>query len=73
MDTDLDVLYYFNGVFQQFHFRKANAFLVGLPFSSFIGPLTPDIREQNDFLLLAAFEPGFNLDGGVVTAIAAVS
>jgi hypothetical protein len=54
---------------QQFHFLRAKAFLVGRPFLSFIGPGIPPILAQNDFLLFAAFDPGFNLDGFVVTAI----
>ena len=29
----------------------------------------PDIRAQNDLRRLAALEPGFNLDGFVVTAV----
>jgi len=29
----------------------------------------PDILAQKDFLLLADFEPGFNLEGLVVTAV----
>jgi hypothetical protein len=36
------------------HFQRLNAraFLVGRPLLSFIGPLTPPIRAQNDFLRL---------------------
>jgi hypothetical protein len=55
--------------YQQFHFLRDNAFLVGRPFSSFIGPGIPPIRAQNDFLLFDDFESGSNLEGGVVTAI----
>ena len=37
--------------------------------NSKIGPLTPLILAQNDFLLLAALLSFFNLEGGVVTAV----
>jgi hypothetical protein len=40
---------------QQFHAFKDKAFLVGLPFSSFIGPGIPDILAQNDRRLAASF------------------
>jgi hypothetical protein len=36
---------------QHFHLAKLAALRVGLPFSSFIGPLTPDILAQKDFFL----------------------
>lgn len=36
--------------YQQSHFLRARALRVGLPFSSFIGPGTLDIRAQKDFL-----------------------
>jgi hypothetical protein len=49
--------------------RSANALRVGSPFGFFIGPSTPLILAQNDLRLFAAFEPAFNFDGGVVTAI----
>jgi len=39
----------------QSHFLSANALRVGLPFSSFMAPLTPDIRAQKDDLRAAAF------------------
>ena len=58
-----------NLFYQQFHLRNANALRVGLPFGFFIGPLTPLILAQNDLRRLAALLPGFNLLGGVVTAV----
>jgi hypothetical protein len=54
---------------QQFQRRSDIALRVGLPFSSFIGPLTPLIRAQNDLRRFAALLPGLSLDGGVVTAV----
>jgi hypothetical protein len=54
---------------EQFHLSNASFFLVGRPLESFIGPGMPHILEQNDFCRLAAFEPFFNFDGFVVTAI----
>jgi hypothetical protein len=63
------ILYFlYSYVYQQFHFFNDSAFLVGRPFSSFIGPGIPPIRAQKDFLLFAAFDPDFNFEGGVVTA-----
>ena len=44
---DLQILVLFH---QHFHLRSANAFRVGRPFSSFIGPLLPDIRAQKERL-----------------------
>ena len=38
----------------QSHFFKAKAFRVGFPWLSFIGPITPDMRAQKDFLRAAA-------------------
>jgi hypothetical protein len=49
--------------YQHFHRRNANAFRVGLPFESFIGPFTPFILAQNERFL--GPPPGcgrFNLD-----------
>ena len=43
------------GALQQFHAFKDNAFRVGFPFSSFIGPGIPDILAQNDVRRLASF------------------
>ena len=40
---------------QQFHAFNDKAFLVGLPFSSFIGPGIPDILAQKDRRLAASF------------------
>jgi hypothetical protein len=40
---------------QQFHAFKDKAFLVGLPFSSFIGPGIPDILAQKERRLAASF------------------
>jgi hypothetical protein len=40
---------------QQFHAFKDKAFLVGLPFSSFIGPGIPDILAQKERRLPASF------------------
>jgi hypothetical protein len=60
-------MYNFN--YQQFHFLKERAFLVGLPLGFFIGPGIPDIRAQKLFLRLAALLPGFSLEGLVVTAM----
>jgi hypothetical protein len=40
---------------QQFHAFNDNAFRVGRPFSSFIGPGIPDILAQNDFRRAASF------------------
>ena len=54
---------------QHFHFLNANALRVGSPLGFFIGPFIPPMRAQKDFLLLAAFEPFFNLLGFVVTAV----
>jgi hypothetical protein len=49
---------------QHFHLLNANAFLVGLPLLSFIGPLTPFILAQNDFRLAALFPVGlFSVTG----------
>jgi len=48
--------------------RRASVFLVGSPLGFLAGPLTPDIRAQNDALRFAALLPGFNLEGFVVTA-----
>ena len=43
--------------------RRASALRVGLPFESFIGPLTPLIRAQNDLLRGPPFGCGaFRLD-----------
>ena len=57
------------GTSQQFHALSDNAFRVGRPFSSFIGPGIPDILAQKDLRLPAsffvfgcgagAFKPGF--------------
>ena len=41
---------------QQFHLFSAAPFGVNLP-PLLVGPLTPDMRAQNDFLRLAFFEP----------------
>jgi hypothetical protein len=41
--------------YQQFHAFNDKAFLVGLPFSSFIGPGIPDILAQKDRRLPASF------------------
>jgi hypothetical protein len=42
--------------YQPQHFQALNdkAFLVGFPFSSFIGPGIPDILAQKDFLRAAS-------------------
>ena len=40
---------------QQFHAFNDNAFRVGRPFSSFIGPGIPDILAQKDLRLAASF------------------
>jgi len=47
-------------IYQQFQRRRA-----ALPLS----PVQPLDLAQKLFLLFAAFEPGFNLEGGVVTAV----
>jgi len=41
--------------YQQFHAFNDKAFLVGLPFSSFIGPGIPDILAQKERRLPASF------------------
>jgi hypothetical protein len=51
---------------QHFHFLRANALRVGLPFASFIGPFTPLMRAQKLLRRAASLLPGFTLP---VTAI----
>lgn len=55
--------------YQQFHFLRASALRVGLPFGFLIGPFTPLMRAQKDLRLFAALLPGLSLEGLVVTAI----
>jgi len=43
---------------QHFHLRSANALRVGRPLESFIGPLTPFILAQKDFLRAARLPLG---------------
>ena len=51
---------------QQFHLFSDAPLGVSLPFL-LVGPLTPDMRAQNDLRRLADLLPGFNLLGFLVT------
>jgi len=53
---------------QQFHLFNAAPLGVNLPFL-LVGPLTPLIRAQNDFLLFDALLPLFSLEGFLVTGL----
>ena len=55
-----------NWIIQQFHLFNAAPFGVSLPFL-LVGPLTPDMRAQNDLRRLEALLPRLSLLGFLVT------